>query len=135
MSTLGLDHDPHAPIGERTSLHDDDSVSLVITRFSHSDDPRLRGSRGSRVVCPTGFSGAVLNTHFPDVYVADNGDVELEDRRLPSGMTIAWLRALADHLEERTPAEPDGAPCCPDLGCPGRNGTQSCTFPGYVEGN
>ncbi len=30
--------------------------------------------------------------------------------------------------------EPDGAPCCPDPGCPGR-GNQPCTFPGYVEGN
>lgn len=28
----------------------------------------------------------------------------------------------------------DGAPCCPDPGCPGRGG-RPCTFPGYVEGN
>lgn len=30
--------------------------------------------------------------------------------------------------------EPDGAPCCPDPGCPGRfNVPGSCTFPGYAD--
>lgn len=28
--------------------------------------------------------------------------------------------------------EPDGAPCCPDPGCPGRGGGE-CEFPGYAE--
>lgn len=35
---------------------------------------------------------------------------------------------MSDYLDD----EVDGAPCCPDPGCTGRNGGP-CTFPGYAD--
>lgn len=48
------------------------------------------------------------------------------------GVVLSWFDhpvALDDEQEV------DGAPCCPDPGCPGRNGTRPCTFPGYADWN
>lgn len=105
MSTLGLDLGPNEPVGERTPLHlRPTAVALDLQRFSHSDAPRHTGHRGTRVVAPTPHDGRILSAHAPDVYVSGNGAVEIGDASLTAGFAVLWLRAVADHIEARTPA-------------------------------
>lgn len=51
-----------------------------------------------------------------------------------AGATLGVVFAMLDHPVDLDDDEADGAPCCPDPGCPGR-GNRPCTFPGYVDGN
>lgn len=102
MSTVGLDLDPRHPVGERTVLHEPiDHLEVSVERFSHSDEPRYTGMRGTILSASTGTSA--YGVHMPDVFVSDIGDVSLGDTRFPAGVVLAWLRAVAEHIEERTP--------------------------------
>lgn len=83
------------------------AVELTIERFDRSGgDARYSGMRGTRVEAETGYtSSRVFSTHFPPVYVADSGDVEIGDELLvPIAEALAWLRAVADHIEARMDA-------------------------------
>lgn len=67
---------------------------------------------------------AALRNHEPGPYT--------ESTRLKA------LRKVEERIAAREAAaepadEQDGAPCCPDPGCPGRNGTRPCEFPGYAD--
>lgn len=102
-------------------------MKFSVTPWADADEPVQIYSRND------------LDTSYVKVgtpYSSEQQDVlhvkgPLEER-------VGFLRRLAAaafaeamELEE---GERDGAPCCPDPGCPGR-GSKPCTFPGYVEGN
>lgn len=80
-------------------------------------------------------------TTHPDVLAAaqeaanaangDSNDGEIQALR--NALEVA-LSALGLTMPEAEEDEPDGAPCCPDPGCPGwRSGGKGCTFPGYAD--
>lgn len=82
-------------------------IELVIERFAFGPDPaRFSGDRGTQVAAETRFTtGRVFSTHFPTVWVSDSGDVEIgAELRIPAEDAIAWLRAVADHIEARRDA-------------------------------
>lgn len=93
---------------EASTTTDSPTVELVIERFAHGADPaRYAGNRGTSVTAATRFasSGRVFSTHFPTVFVTDSGDVELgEELLVPADDAIAWLRAVANHIEARRDA-------------------------------
>lgn len=89
---------------------------------------RLRSDEVASILYPVTLTRAAdgaVEVDYPGVEgyeVVDEGTVYVGD---------LWCRDCGKQITEDqlVPAEEDGAPCCPDPGCP-RN---PCTFPGYAD--
>lgn len=91
---------------ETTGSPDAKTVELQIERFIHSADPQMSGMRGTSVTAETGYQAFLFSSHFPTVFVSDNGTVEMSESelRVPADLAIEWLRAVANHIEARRDA-------------------------------
>ena len=78
-------------------------MSSMTVTVEHFDNNRrgehYTGHRGLRVTADTGFDGNVFSSQFPDVYICDNGDVEIEECRVPADRAVKWLTALQHAIQ------------------------------------
>ena len=103
-----------------------DAVRVSLAMFFPTDDL-------DEPCRPTDLSVVVVDPDAACVLLqAAEVGLEGADRAELAGARLAdeaWL-AVQQLRGERVPDD-DGAPCCPDPGCPGRSGG-TCTFPGYA---
>lgn len=83
--------------------HIAETQQLRVEPFDHAPgDAAMTGMRGVKLDADTRFgSGIVFSRHYPTVFVADNGDIDMDELRIPGRDAEQWFRAVADAIAAR----------------------------------